>query len=96
MMLPIHIHRNHTLGIDKAREIAKAWVEKAQERFDLQCQWSTDHTLHFKREGVWGKLEIAANHFELTAQLGFLFQAFSGKIERAVQKNLDALLGPTD
>jgi putative polyhydroxyalkanoate system protein len=91
-MRPLYIHRSHTLGLVKAQEVAKSWTHQAEKKFQLECRWSAENTVQFKRAGVSGQLEIAENYFELKVQLGFLFQSFSGKIERAIHENLDALL----
>jgi hypothetical protein len=37
-------------------------------------------------------LTVAADHFELVAQLGFLLGAFKATIEGEIQKELDSLL----
>jgi hypothetical protein len=41
---------------------------------------------------VKGELIVAADHFDLSAKLGFLLGAFSKTIESEIMKNLDALL----
>lgn len=52
----------------------------------------TVDTVQFSRSGVSGELQVRADRFELTAQLGFLLGAFSHKIEREITRNLDSLL----
>ena len=97
LMSDIHIHRNHTLGLAKARKVAWAWAEQVETQFDMECtvlEGKTSDTVAFTRTGVKGQLTVAADHFDLTAQLGFLLGAFSKTIEREIEKNLDALLKP--
>lgn len=94
-MADIHIHRDHTLGLAKAREIAWAWAEQVEAKFDMECtvlEGKTSDTVEFTRSGVKGELIVAADHFELTAKLGFLLGAFKSTIEGEVQKELDKLL----
>lgn len=94
-MADIHIHRDHTLGLPKARKVAFAWAEQAEEKFDMACtvvEGEDCDTVEFKRSGVNGQLLVAADHFELKAKLGFLLGAFSNSIEAEITKNLDALL----
>ena len=94
-MADIHIHRDHTLGLAKARKIAAAWAEEVESKFDMQCSLvagQTSDTLEFTRSGVLGTLIVAPDHFELSAKLGFLLGAFSKTIEGEITKNLDALL----
>ena len=94
-MADIHIHRDHTLGLAKARKIAWKWAEEVENKFDMECtviEGDTSDTVEFKRTGVSGRLIVAGEHFELDAKLGFLLGAFSKSIEGEITKNLDALL----
>lgn len=94
-MAEIRIHRDHDLGLKKAREIAWKWAEKVEEKFDLECtvhEGDEEDTVEFTRSGVKGELTVSASRFELVAQLGFLLGAFKATIEGEIQKELDALL----
>ena len=94
-MADIHIHREHQLGLPKARKVALQWAEQAEAEFDMECtilEGETSDTVEFSRSGVKGALIVAANHFTLDAKLGFLLGAFSTRIEREIEANLDALL----
>ncbi len=94
-MAEIRIHRDHQLGLSKAREVAWAWAEDVEKRFDMECtvlEGETSDTVEFTRSGVNGTLIVAADHFDLQAKLGFLIGAFSKTIEGEIEKNLDALL----
>ena len=94
-MADIKIHRDHALGLAKARKIAWAWAEEVEKDLQMECtviQGQTSDTVEFTRSGVSGRLIVAANHFDLEAKLGFLLGAFSGKIETEITKNLDAML----
>ncbi len=95
-MADISIHRDHRLGLTKAREVAWAWAEQVEAEFDMTCtviEGETSDTVEFTRSGVNGTLNVAADHFDLQAKLGFLLGAFSKTIEAEIEKNLDALLG---
>jgi len=94
-MPDIRIHRDHQLGLAKARKVAWQWAEEVEKRFDMECtvlEGETSDTVEFTRPGVNGQLIVAADHFELDAKLGFLLGAFSKTIEREIESNLDALL----
>jgi putative polyhydroxyalkanoate system protein len=94
-MADIRIHRDHKLGLAKARKVAWAWAEDVEKRFDMECtvlEGETSDTVEFTRAGVNGTLIVAADHFDLHAKLGFLVGAFSKSIEGEIEKNLDALL----
>ena len=94
-MAEIRIHRDHDLGLQRAREIAWKWAEKVEEKFDMECtvhEGDDEDTVEFTRSGVKGELTVTASSFDLVAQLGFLLGAFKSTIEGEVQKELDALL----
>lgn len=94
-MPDIHIHRDHTLGLPKARKIAWKWAEEVEAKFGMECtvlEGEFSDTVQFTRTGVNGSLVVAADHFDLTAKLGFLLGAFSKSIEGEIEKNLDVLL----
>ncbi len=94
-MAEIRIHREHSLGLAKARKIAWSWAEQVEKEFDMECtvvEGDTCDTVEFTRSGVKGQLLVAADHFDLHAKLGFLLGAFSKTIETEITKNLDTLL----
>lgn len=106
-MPDIHIHRPHQLGLTEARRVAHLWAQKAQAKFDMECTYvestatpaTTDavpeqDALHFRRSGIEGTLHVAADRFELQAELGFLFAAFKDSIEAEIQGQFDKLLQP--
>ena len=94
-MADLHIVREHTLGLAKARKIAFKWAEQAENEFGMACAYTEGDSadeVTFSRSGVKGTLEVDATRFELRAQLGFLVGAFKHRIEAEIVKNLDTLL----
>ena len=94
-MANLNIHRDHTLGLAKARKVAWAWAEQAENEFGMECTYEegdVEDKVCFKRSGVAGTLRVNKAAFELDAQLGFLLGAFKDKIEGEIAKNLDTLL----
>ena len=94
-MPDLHIHRDHQLGLAKARKVAWAWAEEAEAKFSMECtvlEGETSDTIEFTRSGVHGRLIVAPDHFELDAKLGFLLGAFAKTIEAEIGKTLDDLL----
>ena len=94
-MADINIHREHTLGLAKARKVAWQWAEDVEQKFGMECtvfEGDTGDTVQFTRSGVNGELIVAADHFDLKAKLGFLLGAFAKTIEAEILNNLDALL----
>ena len=91
----LHIHREHELGLDKARKVAWKWAEEAEKKFGMECtviEGDDCDTVEFTRTGVSGRLVVAADHFDLDATLGILLGAFSRTIEQEIRKTLDDLL----
>ena len=97
-MADIHIHRSHDLGLAKARKMAWKWAETVEAKFDMECTVieGDDHdVVEFRRAGVDGRLRVEARAFDLTARLGLLLGAFSGRIASEIQAQLDALSPPS-
>jgi putative polyhydroxyalkanoate system protein len=94
-MAQIHIRRDHTLGLARARKVAWKWAEHVEKKFEMECtvlEGETSDTVQFKRSGVSGSMIVTADHFEVDAKLGLLLGAFAGQIEAEVCKQLDAAL----
>ncbi len=94
-MADIHIHREHRLGLVKARKTAWRWAEAAEEKFGMECtviEGETSDVVEFRRAGVDGQLVVDADSFDLTARLGLLLGAFRSRIEAEIEENVDALL----
>ena len=94
-MADIHIHREHDLGLARARKVALQWAEDAEKKFEMECtilEGETSDTVEFTRSGVKGELIVEAHQLRLDATLGFLLGAFSKTITAEIEKNLDALL----
>ena len=96
-MADIHIRRQHTLGLDAAREVASQWTQTLEQQFEMVCRLTPGENsdlIDFARPGASGQLVVAGDHFELHAKLGFLLSAFSARIRTELEKNLDELLNP--
>lgn len=94
-MPDIHIQRDHTLGLAKARALAMAWAEQAEADFGMACTYAegeAEDEVGFSRSGVSGTLLVTGVGFELQARLGFLLGAFKERIESEIVRNLDGLL----
>jgi putative polyhydroxyalkanoate system protein len=94
-MSDIHIRREHTLGLDKARELATYWIEGASKKMGLTCKHEAgaqQDVIKFERSGVEGQMVVTADAFELTAKLGLMMKALKPMIEGEIDKNLQKLL----
>ncbi len=94
-MADIRIHREHRLGLAKARKTAWQWAEAAEQKFGMECtviEGQTRDVVEFSRAGVEGRLVVDADSFDLTARLGLLLGAFRSRIEAEIEENVDTLL----
>ena len=94
-MADLNLHRDHTLGLARARKVALKWAEHVEAKLDMECtiiEGDDEDVLEFKRSGVDGRMVVAATYFDLEAKLGFLLKAFLGTIEAEVSKQLDEAL----
>ncbi len=94
-MPDIHIEREHSLGLPRARELAFKWAEAAEDKLDMECTYEegkTSDLVSFTRSGVNGELRVTRDRFELHARLGLLLGAFKDRIETEITRNLDELL----
>lgn len=94
-MAQILIEREHQLGLEQARRTAAQWVQDAERKFDLRCDYQPGDegdAVSFSRSGLSGTLEVSSTTFRMQAQLGFLLSAFKDRIEAEIQKNLDELI----
>lgn len=94
-MPDILIERNHTLGLAAAREVARQWMQKAEQDYGLACSYvegQTSDRAVFTRAGIDGSVDVGADTFALRATLGMLFGGFSAEIEQRLGRSLDALL----
>lgn len=94
-MSHIRIHREHQLGLAKARKVAYRWAEEAERDLGMSCTYEEGDRhdeVQFTRTGASGTLRVTAESFELDAKLGFLLGAFKDRIESEIVRNLDSLL----
>ena len=94
-MADLNLHRDHTLGLARARKVALKWAEHVEEKLEMECtiiEGDDEDVLEFKRSGVDGRMIVAATYFDLEAKLGFLLRPFLGMIEAETRKQLDEAL----
>ena len=71
-MPDIHIEREHSLGLPRARELAFKWAEAAEARLQMECTYEegkASDLVSFTRSGVNGELRVTKDRFELHARL---------------------------
>jgi putative polyhydroxyalkanoate system protein len=96
-MPEIHIRRNHGIGLAEVKEKVDTIAQKLQNELQADYHWEGD-TLHFKRSGASGKIEVGTDYLAVDIKLGMALGLLKGKIEETVRTNLDQALagaGPT-
>jgi putative polyhydroxyalkanoate system protein len=94
-MYDIHIHRDHALGLQRARQITRDWVAQAENIYGVRCTGTTgeaEDCIQLARAGVTGTLTVSATRFDLALRLGFLLGSFKDRIAGEIARNLDAML----
>ncbi|HEX7638396.1 MAG TPA: polyhydroxyalkanoic acid system family protein [Burkholderiaceae bacterium] len=94
-MPDLSLHRDHDLGLPRARKVALKWAEHIEEKLEMECTLieGDDHdVLEFTRSGVQGRMLVAADRFHIEATLGFLFKPFLRQIETEASRQLDEAL----
>ena len=94
-MSDLQIHREHSLGLERARKVAHKWAEQAQKKLGLECsvvEGETSDTVKFSRSGVSGEMIVTGERFDIHAKLGFLLKPFFSQIEAETCKQLDSAL----
>ena len=94
-MADLTLHRDHDLGIARARKVALKWAEYVEKKLEMECtliEGDEHDVLEFTRSGVDGRMIVAATYFDLEAKLGFMFRPFLGMIEAETRKQLDEAL----
>lgn len=94
-MSDVTFQQSHTLGLEKARELAQQWVDTSAAKLGLscQCQQGTDQdTITFERMGVKGTMKVTGTEFDLSIKLGMMMSALKPMIEAEVAKSLGRII----
>ncbi len=90
-MSDIHYVRKHALPLAQAKKVAQQTADELAAEYDLVSEWE-GNTLHFRRSGVEGSMQVTAQQITLDVKLGFLLRAFKGAFERHIERHLDERL----
>lgn len=94
-MSDIKFQQAHTLGIDRARELADEWLNDAAKKLGLNCtheKGTEQDTITFERMGINGIMLVSGTNFDLTVKLGMMMAAFRPIVEAEVSKSLGRLI----
>ena len=90
-MANIRIKRKHSLGRAEVRKRVDEITGTLQEKLEATISWK-GNTLHFKRSGVTGSLDVGDNYLDCEVKLGMLLIPLKGKIESALNEEIDKAL----
>lgn len=93
-MSDIDIHAYHTMDHEHARRAADELSRDLAQKFDIRYQWDGD-VIHFQRQGVQGRIEVAEQEILIQARLGLMLALLRGPIESEVRRYLTDEFGCT-
>jgi len=94
-MSDVKFQQNHTLGLPKARELAKKWAEGPAQKMGLSCthtEGADEDTLAFERSGVTGTMKVTGTSFDIDIKLGMMMKAFKPMIEAEISKGFSRMI----
>ena len=94
-MANIHIKHAHNLPREEARARIDKIAEELKKQLSAQGAWKGD-SLHFKRSGASGCIDVADDRVECTIKLGMLLAPMKGKIETYLADTMHKVLDSDD
>jgi putative polyhydroxyalkanoate system protein len=94
-MADIKIQRSHDLGMDKARALARGWMDGDAKQLGLTCtlkQGEAEDIIQFERMGVTGEMTVTPDTFGLAVKLNMMMAPLKPLIESEIDKNLANIL----
>jgi len=83
-MANICVQRQHQLSIQDLREKIDSIMGELKNDIDFQSEWESSQEFCFRRRGAKGRIEISDSNFELNLNLGIMFRALKGQIEKRI------------
>lgn len=97
-MSDVKVQQAHTLGLPKARELAKKWVDDGARKMGLECQYQEGEdqdVITFERMGVTGAMIVTGTSFDMEVKLGMMMAAFKPMVEAEIARNLGRIAQQT-
>ena len=97
-MSDVKVQQAHTLGLPKARELAKKWVDDGARKMGLECKYQEGEdqdVITFERMGVTGAMTVTGTSFDMEVKLGMMMAAFKPMVEAEIAKNLGRIAQQT-
>ena len=84
----MRIRRNHTLGIEEARNRANHIAETLGKQYSLDSHWHGNR-LVVDGHGVNGHLDVADDSIDMVVKLGFALRLMEAPIRSAIEGVID-------
>lgn len=97
-MADIKVQRSHALGMEKARSLAREWMEGDAKKLGLNCTLKpgeTQDVIEFERMGATGQMNVSADTFELEIKLGMM-APLKSLVESEIEKILAGILAKAE
>ena len=91
-MADISIRQAHQLSMENAKDAARKMADQMAAEYDMAVSWK-GNMLNFERSGLSGTLVLHEEEAHLEVTLGFLFKAFSARIEEKMAQNMGKIFG---
>ncbi|MCP5474367.1 MAG: polyhydroxyalkanoic acid system family protein [Rhodanobacteraceae bacterium] len=91
-MATIRMHRQHELGVTKAKKAVDKVARHIREKFDIDARWNRN-TLEFSRTGVEGEIAVEADSVSVHADISWLLLPIKSAIEQEIGRYLDQEFG---
>lgn len=92
-MATIDIQRTHTVGKDKAREVAQLVADRLKEKAGISYRWNGD-VLEFDRTGAKGTLKVTDTQIVVAIDLGLMLRPMKSTIEAKIAEYFDRYIKP--
>jgi putative polyhydroxyalkanoate system protein len=94
-MAAIDIKKTHTLGKEKARQVAEEIAGKMKEKLDLEWAWAGDslnfESKHGVAKGVKGTVSVTDTEIGVVVDLPFMLRPLKGMVEGKINERLNAI-----
>jgi putative polyhydroxyalkanoate system protein len=88
----ISIRQPHQLSEKSAKAAAQKMADRMVAEYDISARWNGNR-LNFERSSLSGTLMLHENEVRLEVTLGFLFKAFSAKLEEKMVQQMQKVFG---
>lgn len=90
-MSDIDIRHKHRLRPEETRALAEDVAATVNESFPIEYHWEGE-SLHFKRRGVTGRIDLKESEVRIQVRLGWLLRPMKHRVEEQIREYLSEAL----